>query len=154
MKRLVLILALCAPLPAQAVEPGEILDDPIMEQRARDLSKGLRCLVCRNQSIDDSDAGLAKDLRILVRERLVEGDNDEEVLDYVVARYGEYVLLKPRFSPMTALLYLGGPLLLLIGGGLIWRQASARAAQPITTAAPLTQAERNRLHEMGIDPEA
>jgi cytochrome c-type biogenesis protein CcmH len=153
MKRIALILALSMPLQAQAVEPGEVLEDPAMEQRARDLSKGLRCLVCRNQSIDDSDAGLAKDLRILVRERLVEGDTDEQVLDYVVARYGEYVLLSPRFSPMTALLYLGGPLLLLLGGTLVWRQASARATRPTPTAAPLTDAERARLRELGIDPE-
>lgn len=137
--------------PAHAVQPEEILPDPVLEERARDLSKGLRCLVCRNQSIDDSDAGLAKDLRVLVRERLVEGDSDEEVLDYVVARYGEYVLLQPRFSSLSAALYLGGPLLLLLGGFVAWRQISQRRAQPSEGPIPLSDIEKARLKEMGIE---
>ncbi len=154
MKRLALIIALSMPLPTHAVEPGEILDDPVLENRARALSKGLRCLVCRNQSIDDSDAGLAKDLRVLVRERLVKGDTDDQVLDYVVDRYGEYVLLSPRFSPLTALLYLGGPLILLGGCLIVWQQSKTNAAAPARAAAPLTEAERARLRELGIDTDA
>lgn len=152
MRALALTLALlCAPLSvAQAVEPSEVLADPALEQRARDLSKGLRCLVCRNESIDESSAGLAKDLRVLVRERLVAGDTNNEVLDYVVARYGEYVLLKPRFTPTNAALWLGGPLLLLLGGYIAWRQVTRRDASP-TPVAPLTEAERARLRDLGIE---
>ena len=103
--------------PAWAVNPDEVLDDPALEQRARDISIGLRCLVCQNQSIDDSDAELAKDLRVLVRQRLSEGDSDEEVIDYVVSRYGEFVLLKPRFTAQTLLLW-GTPLIILILGSI------------------------------------
>jgi len=98
-----------------AVSPDELLDDPVLEQRARDISAGLRCLVCQNQSIDDSDADLAKDLRVLVRERLVAGDSDEAVRQYLVDRYGEYVLLNPRLNEHTLLLWIAAPLLLLIG---------------------------------------
>jgi cytochrome c-type biogenesis protein CcmH len=101
--------------PAAAVQPGEALSDPALEARARTLSAELRCMVCQNQSIDLSDAELAHDLRVLVRERLTAGDSDEEVLDYVVSRYGEFVLLKPRFSLRNALLW-GTPVLLLLGG--------------------------------------
>lgn len=104
--------------PALAVTPDEMLDDPVLEQRARDISAGLRCLVCQNQSIDDSDAELAKDLRVLVRQRLLEGDSDQEVVGYVVSRYGEFVLLKPRFSLNTLLLW-GVPFVVL-GGGLAY----------------------------------
>ena len=102
-------------LPSQAVTPDEILDDPALEQRARDISAGLRCLVCQNQSIDDSDAELAKDLRLLVRQRLVEGDSDQEVVGYIVSRYGEFVLLKPRFSARTLILW-AIPFMVLCGG--------------------------------------
>jgi len=114
-----LILLLTAGLmawavPVRAVQPDEILPDPKLEERARDISAELRCLVCQNQSIDDSDAPLARDLRVLVRERLVEGDSDSQVIDFVVARYGEFVLLNPRFAPHTYLLWLGPPLILLI----------------------------------------
>ena len=98
MKRILLILSLIFALPVHAVEPDEILDDPVLEERARELSKGLRCMVCQNESIDDSDAALARDLRLLVRERLVAGDSDEEVLDFVVERYGEFALLQPKFG--------------------------------------------------------
>ena len=104
-------------MPALAVEPDEILKDPALERRARDISTGLRCLVCQNQSIDDSDAPLAKDLRILVRERLQAGESDGQVRDFVVRRYGEFVLLKPVFSLRTALLWLA-PLLVLAAGAL------------------------------------
>ncbi|SEB92211.1 cytochrome c-type biogenesis protein CcmH [Nitratireductor aquibiodomus] len=102
--------------PAFAVQPDEVLDDPALEARARDLSAELRCMVCQNQSIDDSDAELARDLRVLVRDRLEAGDRDEEVIAYVVDRYGEFVLLKPRFSYRNALLW-GAPVILLLFGG-------------------------------------
>ena len=115
MKRLILIFKLLAS-PLAAVEPDEILSDPVLEQRARELSKGLRCLVCRNESIDESNASLAKDLRILVRERLVEGDSDVEAVDYIVARYGEYVLLNPTRGGANWLLWGAGPLMLLLAG--------------------------------------
>lgn len=111
-----LMLILMLATPAMAVEPDEILADPVMEARARGLSKGLRCLVCRNENIDDSNAELARDLRLLVRERLVAGDTDQEVEDFVVDRYGEYVLLKPVFSLSNAMLWFAGPVLLVIGG--------------------------------------
>ncbi len=102
---------------AFAVQPDEMLDDPVLENRARELSKGLRCLVCRNEFIDESNADLARDLRLLVRERLVEGDSNEAVLDFVVARYGEYVLLNPRATGSSLILWIAGPLLLLSGLG-------------------------------------
>lgn len=140
-------VALSLLTPAHAVEPDEILADPKLEQRARELSKGLRCLVCRNQSIDDSDAGLAKDLRVAVRDRLVAGDTDDEVLDFVVDRYGEYVLLKPRFTLENAALYLGGPLLLILGGFAFWRMTrkptEVVAASPAPQ--PLSEEEKRRL---------
>ncbi len=100
---------------AQAVTPDEVLDDPVLEARARALSADLRCMVCQNQSIDDSNAPLAKDLRVLVRERLVAGDSDEEVIDYLVSRYGEFVLLKPRIAWHTIVLWAAGPIALLAG---------------------------------------
>jgi cytochrome c-type biogenesis protein CcmH len=103
---------------AHAVQPDEMLADPALEARARAISAGLRCMVCQNQSIDDSDADLARDLRILVRDRLTAGDTDRQVVDYVVSRYGEFVLLKPRLSARNALLW-GAPLVLLIGGGVV-----------------------------------
>ena len=104
--------------PSFAVTPEEILDDPALEARARDLSAELRCLVCQNQSIDDSDAALAKDLRVLVRERLVAGDSNEEVLEFVVDRYGEFVLLRPSLSAQNAILWATPVLVLLLGGAL------------------------------------
>lgn len=139
-------LAIMTALPALAVEPDEILSDPVLESRARDLSKGLRCLVCRNQSIDDSDASLAKDLRVVVRERLVAGDSNDEVIDFVVDRYGEYVLLKPRFSIGNAALYLGGPLLLILGGFAFMRltRKQASTATPVAPP-PLSEDERRKL---------
>ena len=114
--RLVMIgmLAICIS-PAMAVQPDEVLPDAQLEQRARVLSRELRCMVCQNQSIDDSDAPLARDLRVLVRERLTAGDNDNQVLDFLVARYGEFVLLRPRFEWQTALLWLTPALVLVLG---------------------------------------
>ena len=107
-------LMICFPLVSYSVEPNEVLDDPILEERARNISKNLRCLVCQNESIDDSNASLAKDLRILVRERLVAGDNNDEVLKFIVDRYGEFALLKPRSDGSNLILWLSGPLMLLI----------------------------------------
>ncbi|MGV8935990.1 MAG: cytochrome c-type biogenesis protein [Allorhizobium sp.] len=109
------MLLILLPLPALAVNPDEVLADPVLEQRARDLSGQLRCMVCQNQSIDDSNAELARDLRLLVRERIVNGDSDKQVMDYVVSRYGEFVLLKPRLSEKTLILW-GFPIVLFAGG--------------------------------------
>ena len=118
MRRLALIAllaALLAPAAALAVQPDEILKDPALEARARDLSRELRCMVCQNQSIDDSEAPLARDLRLLVRERLTKGDSDSQVLDFLVARYGEFVLLKPPLELHTLLLWGLPPVALLAG---------------------------------------
>jgi cytochrome c-type biogenesis protein CcmH len=130
-KRLILALMLLA-TPLAAVEPDEVLSDPILEQRARDLSKGLRCLVCRNESIDESNASLAKDLRLLVRERLVEGDSDAQAVDFIVARYGEYVLLKPTRGGANWILWAAGPLMLLMAGlsGIFYVRGRSRATAP------------------------
>ena len=116
-----------AALPALAVQPDEVLKDPALEARARAISEGLRCLVCQNQSIDDSDAPLAKDLRVLVRERLKEGDSNGQVVDYVVARYGEFVLLRPVFGWHTLLLWLSPLLAVSLGAFGIWRLSRRRA---------------------------
>ena len=113
-----LALALLGAPAAHAVQPDEIMSDAAKESRARELSRELRCMVCQNQSIDDSDAPLARDLRLLVRERLAAGDSDNQVLDFLVARYGQFVLLKPRFERQTLLLWLLPPVLLL--GGVMW----------------------------------
>ncbi len=130
MRRAAIILALAAAvaaaLPAYAVQPDEILADPVKEARARDLSKELRCMVCQNQSIDDSDAPLARDLRLLVRERISAGDTDSQVIDFLVARYGEFVLLKPRLNPHTVLLWLLPPLALMGGGLALWAYSRRR----------------------------
>ena len=127
MRRLFLVLMLVfTAAPALAVNPDEILADPALEARARNLSAQLRCMVCQNQSIDDSNAELARDLRVLVRERLVAGETDEEVVDYVVSRYGEFVLLKPRLSLRTVALWSAPVLLLLIGGLVLVLMARGR----------------------------
>lgn len=147
----VLILALLAPA-AWAVQPDEVLDDPALEERARALSKDLRCLVCRNESIDESNASLARDLRLLVRERLVAGDTDDQVMAYLVDRYGEYVLLRPPLSLGNAALWLSAPLLLLIGGGVavvFIRRRPERAAPP----SDLSEDERARLAALLAGPE-
>lgn len=139
-----LALMLLLPATAQTVEPDEVLDDPKLEQRARDISKGLRCVVCQNESIDASNAELAKDLRLLVRERLKAGDTNEEAVDYIVARYGEFVLLEPRFAPHTYALWIAPILLLLFGLALALRLFRSRADKP----APLSEAERARLDRL------
>ncbi|MEI9425092.1 cytochrome c-type biogenesis protein CcmH [Mesorhizobium sp. Cs1299R1N1] len=128
---IVLLLALFLAGTALAVKPDEMLADPALEARARALSEGLRCMVCQNQSIDESDADLARDLRILVRQRLVAGDTDQQVMDYVVSRYGEFVLLKPRFDLRNALLW-GTPVLLLLVGG-VFIALSARSRRTLAT---------------------
>jgi cytochrome c-type biogenesis protein CcmH len=130
-------------LPAHAVRPDEMLADPKLEARAREVSKDLRCLVCRNQSLDDSDADLAHDLRVLVRERITAGDSNDETLAYVRARYGDFVLLKPPFQTDTLLLW-GGPLLILLLGAFAARRFyRGRAVAP--APAPLTADEQQRL---------
>jgi cytochrome c-type biogenesis protein CcmH len=135
-----------APLTAAAVQPDEIMADPAMEARARDISKGLRCLVCRNESIDDSNATLARDLRLLVRERLAAGDTDEQVIDYVVDRYGEYVLLQPTFRTGTRVIWLAGPAFLLLGGAAAFLTIRrARPAAGPRAGAPLSEDEKARL---------
>ncbi len=139
-----LALLCAAAMPALAVRPDEMLADPTLEARARAISAELRCMVCQNQSIDDSDADLAHDLRVLVRERLTAGDTDAQAIDFIVARYGEFVLLKPRFSARNALLW-GTPLLILLAGGvfLVLRGRSATGR-----ATPLTGEERERLKDI------
>jgi cytochrome c-type biogenesis protein CcmH len=138
---LALLLALTA-APAFALQPDEVLDDPDLEARARTLSLDVRCVVCQNQSIDDSNAELARDLRLLVRERLVAGDSDQEVLDFLVARYGPFVLLEPPKTESTYLLWYGPAGLLILGAiAVIVTFARRRTAAP----APLSDAERRRL---------
>jgi cytochrome c-type biogenesis protein CcmH len=154
---LIIVLLTVAAAPcAIAVEPDEVLSDAALEARARALSRELRCMVCQNQSIDDSEAPLARDLRILVRERLQAGDSDRQVIDFLVARYGEFVLLRPRFSWHTAVLWLGPAALLLIGGCAVlvlarrYRTNSAAAADG---QQGLTAAERARLSDILRDGE-
>ncbi len=112
---IIMLLVALAPIPAAAVNPSEVLADPVLEARAREISKDLRCLVCQNQSIDDSDASLARDLRVLVRERLTAGDSNEQVVAYVVSRYGDFVLLNPPFKGTTYVLWLAPAGIALIG---------------------------------------
>ena len=133
--------------PAKAMQPDEVLADPALEARARVISEGLRCLVCQNQSIDDSEAPLAKDLRLLVRERIKAGDSDQEVVDFIVARYGEFVLLKPRFEPRTLLLWFATPAVFLVALLLIalaYRRRKTAPEQP----APLSVNEQQRLKNL------
>ncbi len=132
---------------AHAVKPDEMLADPKLEARARDLSAELRCLVCQNQSIDDSDAELARDLRLLVRERIQKGDSDRQVMTYLVDRYGEFVLLRPTFSAQNALLW-GLPLLVLLGGAVAVYTGVRRRASGTSREVPLTDAEKARLDEI------
>ena len=147
---LLMALAFAAALvsPAHAVQPSEMLKDPALEARARAISRELRCLVCQNQSIDDSNAELARDLRLLVRERIVAGDTDAQVLAFVEARYGEFVLLRPPFKLHTLALWLT-PLLLLIGTALVLRRnARARSATAGEKVVPLSDAEKKRLDDL------
>jgi cytochrome c-type biogenesis protein CcmH len=148
-RAIVLLLSLIAAAPAHAVQPNEVLKDPALESRARALSANLRCLVCQNQSIDDSDAPLARDLRLLVRERLVAGDSDADVTRFLVARYGEFVLLRPPLGTHTLLLWLTPLLLLtLAAGGIGWRLATARGGAGAQSQDPLTAEEQRRLDSL------
>jgi cytochrome c-type biogenesis protein CcmH len=131
--------------PAYAVQPDEILGDAKLEQRARDLSTGFRCLVCQNQSIDESDAPLARDLRILIRERLTKGDSDAEITNFIVARYGDFVLLKPRLTARTAILWATPFLIILVGFALILRK---RTIPGQSAESALTEAEQAALRDI------
>ncbi|MBX3455997.1 cytochrome c-type biogenesis protein CcmH [Ferrovibrio sp.] len=155
LKRLALLILLLTPLPlvsvplaAQHMEPT--LSDPAAEARARTLSKELRCLVCQNQSIEESNASLARDLRRIVRERIAVGDSDRQVLDYLVSRYGEWVLLTPRFNASTLLLWIGPGLLMALGilAVLMVQRRQRRALAEAPPAAPLSEAERKRLADL------
>ncbi|WP_395709275.1 cytochrome c-type biogenesis protein [Reyranella sp.] len=128
-----------------AVEPTEILKDSALEARARTIGQALRCVVCQNQSIDDSSAEMARDMRRAVRERLAAGDSDDQVFAYMVARYGDYVLLKPPFKAGTLVLWLGGPLLLIVAGGALLIAARRRTRRIVTPPQPLSAEERQRL---------
>jgi len=149
---LAFILVLSAPVFSwAAVQPDEMLQNPVLEARARTLSQQLRCMVCQNESIDESDAPLAHDLRVLVRERLQAGDSDAQVLDFLVARYGEFVLLKPRLSWRTAMLWGLPPGLLLIGITLLVGAAARRRGRAQEVAPNLTAAEQARLKKILAD---
>ena len=146
---LFLLLAMAA-ASSLAVEPDEMLDDPVLETRAREIGRELRCLVCQNESIEDSNADLARDLRLVVRERLVAGDSDRQVLDYMAARYGDFVLLEPPVKPATWALWFGPAAILLIGASVAFFYVRGRrnAAGPV----PLSAAERERLEALtGLD---
>ena len=137
--RLILLLALL-PMAALAVQPDEVLSDPALENRAREISRNLRCVVCQNQSIDDSDAPLARDLRLLVRERLKAGDSDGQVYGFLVARYGDFVLLRPPVKPATWLLWFGPAIVLVLGGIalVMWFRRRKVVAEPL----PISEHER------------
>ncbi len=146
MKRaLALLLLVLIALPALAVEPSEMLPDPALEARAREVGQSLRCVVCQNQSIDDSAAEVAHDMRRAVRERLSAGDSNDQVFAFMVARYGDYVLLKPPFKTGTLVLWLGAPLLLLVAGGALLVAARRRQRAGLAAPQPLSDEERERL---------
>ena len=144
--RLFALLAALLPGLALAVQPDEVLPDPALEARAREISRHLRCLVCQNQSIDDSDAPLARDLRLLVRERLQAGDSDQQVYDFLTARYGDFVLLRPPVKPSTWLLWFGPAVVLLLGGVALvfWFRRRPVAVEQ----APISEAERAQLNRL------
>ena len=155
MRALLLALALLAVAPvvlgpgrALAVRPDEMLANPKLEARARKISEGLRCLVCRNESIDDSNADLAHDLRVLVRDRLKAGDTNQQVVDYIVSRYGQFVLLKPRFSVANAPIWLAGPVVFLIGLAIAVGYLRRQRPRAAANEAPLTDEEKRRLQAL------
>ncbi len=139
-----LVLSLWMAVPALAVQPDEVLKDPVLEERARHISAGLRCLVCQNQSIDESDASVARDLRILIREQLLQKKSDDDIVDFVVERYGDYVLLKPRFKPETLILWLA-PFAVLLGGGFFLLTRRSATPEPVQG---LSEAEKAQLDEL------
>jgi cytochrome c-type biogenesis protein CcmH len=144
MKWLLLVLGLLAS-PAFAVQPDEMLSDPVLEARAREISKGLRCPVCQNENIDDSNAAISRELRILLRERLVEGDSDQEAVDFIITRYGEFVLLKPDAEGANIVLWLAPPLMALLGLGIGWTTIRRRKRTPDEA---LSAEEKARLEEI------
>lgn len=148
----VFVLCVVGAGPSLAVQPDEVMKDPAQETRARSLSRELRCMVCQNQSIDDSDAPLARDLRLLVRERISAGDTDSQVIDFLVARYGSFVLLKPRFEPQTFVLWLLPPLALAVGAGLLLmsvrRRRKAGSSDGGEPVRPLSSEEQAKLAEI------
>lgn len=142
---LIFVIGVSGGSPALAVRPDERLSDPALEARARNLSQELRCLVCQNQSIDDSDADLARDLRLVLRERLQAGDDDRAALAYIAARYGDYVLLSPPIKASTLILWTGPGVIFLLGfGGIIW----VRRRRPVTALPPLSAAEQARIKSL------
>lgn len=154
MKHLVLILSLLLSAtfvttgPAWAVLPDEVLDDPVLEERAREISKGLRCLVCQNESIDESNAPLARDLRIVVRERLVAGDTNEEVVEFIVERYGEFALLNPTTDGWNRLLWWAGPAMFLVALLMGVLYVRGRASAPVVEDKGLSDSEQERLNKI------
>ena len=152
MHRFLFVLAVCLlPCISLAVQPDEMLADPALEERARELSRELRCVVCQGESIDDSNAEIARDLRILVRERIEAGDSDEETMEFVVARYGEYVLFRPPFTWSNAALWLAGPVLLLLGAWLAFGFVRRQAGVKEPAGGLLSQEEERRLEELTRD---
>lgn len=147
MKHLILILTLLAS-PAFAVQPDEVLSDPVLEARARGLGQELRCVVCQGENIDESNAGIARDLRLLVRERLVAGESDQEILDFVVSRYGEYVLMRPTWAGSNIILYIAGPALLFFALIAAFLYLRGRAEAQNTVGADLSKEEEARLAEI------
>lgn len=141
-----LVAGVMAAAPAAAVQPDEVLDDPALEARAREISKEVRCLVCQNESIDDSNAELARDLRLVVRERLLAGDSDDEVEQFLVDRYGEFVLLRPPFTAGNAVIWLAGPVLLIVGGTVAF--LFMRRRPETAPDRPLSEAERAELERV------
>ncbi|HMN71814.1 MAG TPA: cytochrome c-type biogenesis protein CcmH [Rhodoblastus sp.] len=148
---LVIVFAVAAPLAAHAVQPDEMLADPKLEHRAREISGGVRCMVCQNENIDDSNAPLARDLRLLVRERLKKGDSDDQVRDYLVARYGDFVLLKPPLKASTLILWITPALVLLAAAGFTIARLRGRKTAPV---AALSDAERAELARLAADDSA
>lgn len=154
MKALILIVSFFVFTPhAFAVQPDEMLADPALEERAREISKDIRCVVCQNESIDDSNAGLAKKMRILVRERIVKGDSNQEVKDYLVSRYGDFVLLNPPFKAKTLVLWFGPAIMVLLGliGVILYYRRRENVPPNAAGAAPLSEAEKARLQKLLSD---
>ena len=145
MMRLLALLLWLLAVPAWAVDPSEVLDDPVLEERARALSSQLRCPVCQNESIDESNAAVARELRVVLRERLLAGDSDAEVLDYMVIRFGEFVLMKPQATGANLVLWLTAPVLFLLALVVGWYTIRRR---PVPTDQPLTQAEQDEINKI------